>query len=843
MHLKNPQLVVLIIFQLVLVHIVGCSGTDPVVPGQPGVPIPADNSQYTENSSRYIWGLWDVVIDTNNLSVEITPLRAAGMHINANKLLEDAPCSSCIGISNVQIISPNEISVDLSLTHPFPGLLKLSAFDVRGIFITESDYIFPSSGRAVALGDDVPRLLNANGYTQLFNPTEFPENSPLPPILKYWPGKYIHEGAFTATLNPFMAFSQTNPRRVFAAGTIETKTVQIYKPSDVIEFGYVVDGSWIDVDGEVTDPVMDFPPEANCPEAYLVQTGSSLKIGNEAGDPATVNVVVYDRQTIDTIDHVYIEIPDLFTGDQILQQVYVNTNGSAVYSGQIQNECVPPDGEYPILLRVTDTVEDPFAGHVDAWNISYIEVVEKTGWAKTWGGFYTDIGNGVASDSAGNIYSAGQFRRKVDFDPGPGVHKIEAHGNQEPDAYLSKLDIYGEFQWVRTWGDMNVDISEFVFCGPDDEIYVGGSFSGTVDLDPGPDEEVYMSCGGRDCFLSRFDSDGNLEWTRAWGSDYDTELARSMCFTQSGNMLIVGSFGSMVDFDPGVGETTCTSNGESDVFISEFTTSGDFIKVVTLGGVDIDSGLGVTTDSLGDIYISGGIMDVVDLDPGVGEVLYHAHGETDALLLKLDGDFNYEWGYGWGTYSFDYANEVCVDGADNVTVYGWFRGECDLDPTDGESIHDAKGSMDCFLSRFGSDGSFEWTRVWDGEWGADNQNDDTGTAMCIDESGNIYVTGWFENDADLDPGSGYDIRTSNGNEDCFLTKFNQDGIYQWARNWGGEGYYEMGLHIALDPSGNIFVTGKFTSEVDFDPGDGTDFHDTNGDDDVFLLKLRPDGNW
>ena len=61
------------------------------------------------------------------------------------------------------------------LNHPYPGNLKLTGFDVRGVFITGSDFMFPVSGRTVASGDGIAHLLNPDGYTSLFNPVEFPE--------------------------------------------------------------------------------------------------------------------------------------------------------------------------------------------------------------------------------------------------------------------------------------------------------------------------------------------------------------------------------------------------------------------------------------------------------------------------------------------------------------------------------------------------------------------------------------------------------------------------------------------------------------------------------------------
>ena len=108
-------------------------------------------------------------------------------------------------------------------------------------------------------------------YTNLFNPTEFPETLPGPPAFKYTPGKYSNSDDLSATLNAFVAYERDEPRRMFALGTLSTRTIPLRVPDGPFEFGYAVDACWKKVDGEVTDPVADFPPDANCLEPYRLE--------------------------------------------------------------------------------------------------------------------------------------------------------------------------------------------------------------------------------------------------------------------------------------------------------------------------------------------------------------------------------------------------------------------------------------------------------------------------------------------------------------------------------------------------------------------------------------------
>ena len=258
-------------FTIIALAVVGCgSGADdPIYPIYSTPVLPLKTEVGSAGSNHRLWGAWDVTIGTDRNSVEIHALRTAEMHLNMVKILETPPCLNCLTIKNIHQVEPNVLEADVTLKHPYPGLVKFNGFDVRGIFIAQADFVFPVSGRMAGTGDSVPRMLNADGFTTLFNPTEYPQSGPNLPILKYTPGKLATGGDLSATLNPFIAYRREAPRRMFEAGGVETRTVRIYAPPGPIHFGYAVDACWEPVD-VVIDPLNDFPPEANCLEAYRI---------------------------------------------------------------------------------------------------------------------------------------------------------------------------------------------------------------------------------------------------------------------------------------------------------------------------------------------------------------------------------------------------------------------------------------------------------------------------------------------------------------------------------------------------------------------------------------------
>jgi hypothetical protein len=121
---------------------------------------------------------------------------------------------------------------------------------------------------------------------------------------------------------------------------------------------------------------------------------------------------------------------------------------------------------------------------------------------------------------------------------------------------------------------------------------------------------------------------------------------------------------------------------------------------------------------------------------------------------------------------------------------------------------------------------------------------------AVDSAGNTYVTGILYGTMDFDPAvvrpDGSDILTSRGSSDAFVAKYAPDNSLVWARRMGSDYVhssnpndpYEEGKGIAVDGSGNVYVTGNFVGQADFGPFTLTGLGST----DVFVTKLDPNGN-
>ncbi|OFX34249.1 MAG: hypothetical protein A2X08_02320 [Bacteroidetes bacterium GWA2_32_17] len=121
-------------------------------------------------------------------------------------------------------------------------------------------------------------------------------------------------------------------------------------------------------------------------------------------------------------------------------------------------------------------------------------------------------------------------------------------------------------------------------------------------------------------------------------------------------------------------------------------------------------------------------------------------------------------------------------------------------------------------------------------------NNNYSLSIKIDNSGNVYTSGSFQETVDFNPGVGTFNLTSMGNYDIFIYKSDAFGNFIWAKSIGGIND-DYGFSIAIDVFDNVYIIGYFDGTVDFDPGLGTYNLTSAGNDDIFISKLNASGNF
>ncbi|MBD2705100.1 SBBP repeat-containing protein [Spirosoma sp. BT702] len=452
-------------------------------------------------------------------------------------------------------------------------------------------------------------------------------------------------------------------------------------------------------------------------------------------------------------------------------------------------------------------------------------------WAKRMGGAEFASGISVAVDGSGNAYTTGSFAGTVDFDPGAGVANLTSAGNF--DIFVSKLDASGNFVWAKQMGSTGPDQGSSIKVDASGNVYTTGSFSGTVDFNPGSGTANLTAADVSDIFVSKLDASGNFVWAKAMGGS-GNDVGNSIAVDGSGNVYTTGSFAGTADFDPGAGVYSLSTVGSADIFVSKLNASGNFIWAKAMGGSNYDVSNSVAVDGSGNVYTTGSFAGTADFDPGSGVVNLTSPGTfTDNIFVsKLDVSGNFVWAKQMGGSTQDKGRSIAVDGSGNIYTTGSFIGTADFDPGSGVvNLTSVTSAPDIFVSKLDASGNFVWAKAMGGS------SLEVGNSIAVDGSGNVYTTGGFQGTVDFDPGSGVVNLVSEGPA-IFVSKLDATGSFVSARRMGGStNDAAQGYSIAIDGLGTIYTTGYFSGTVDFDPGSGTANLTSTGTQEIFVSKL------
>jgi peptidoglycan hydrolase-like protein with peptidoglycan-binding domain len=362
-----------------------------------------------------------------------------------------------------------------------------------------------------------------------------------------------------------------------------------------------------------------------------------------------------------------------------------------------------------------------------------------------------------------------------------------------------------------TFGGTNNNQGESIAVDSSGNIYITGYFYETVDFGGGN----VTSAGSTDIFVLKLNSSGTFQWVNTYGGT-SFDFGRGIAVDSSGNIYITGYFYETVDFGGG----NLTSAGGADIFVLKLNSSATFQWVSTFGSTSIDVGEDITVDSSGNSYITGYFEGTVDF--GAGNVT--SAGSADIFVLKLNSSGTFQWVNTYGGSAFDVGMDITVDSSGNSYITGYFEGTVDF----GAGNVTSAGAADIFILKLNSSGAFQWVNIFGGT------STDVGQGIAVDSSGNSYITGSFQGTVDF--GSG-DI-TPSGFDDIFVLKVNPSGTFQWVSTFGGTSN-DVGEDIAVDSSGNSYITGWFRETVDFGAGNVT----SAGGADIFVLKLNSSGTF
>ncbi|MGA2092547.1 MAG: SBBP repeat-containing protein [Sedimentisphaerales bacterium] len=436
----------------------------------------------------------------------------------------------------------------------------------------------------------------------------------------------------------------------------------------------------------------------------------------------------------------------------------------------------------------------------------------------------TDVAIDMAVDGSGNTYVTG---RSIGNDYDYATIKYDTNGNQlwvsryngpanytdyayaltirgsyiyvtgyscDPNTYKDyltiKYDLNGNQQWLARFNGHAYfdDVAYAMAVDKFANVYVTGTAAGDTN--------------SFDCVTVKYDSSGNQLWKRAYDAAHYTDTGRDIAVDNSGNVYVAAQKYNNIN------------TASSDYAVIKYDSNGVQLWTAIYNGPanDQDAPYALAVDNSGNVYVTG--------------YSYSSSTNSDYLTIKYDPNGNQLWQarYDNPDHSSDQARAIAVDDAGNTYITGATRGDYGTIKYDSNGVQlwiatyngpdgvvdeatalaidsagnvyvtgdsrTSSGSIDYATIKYNSSGSQLWAARYNGPSNGFDQAYDIG----IDNSGNVYVTGYS---------SGADT-----NDDFATVKYSSDGNQLWVARYNGPtNGNDYAVKLAIDRYNNVYITG------------------------------------
>jgi hypothetical protein len=425
-------------------------------------------------------------------------------------------------------------------------------------------------------------------------------------------------------------------------------------------------------------------------------------------------------------------------------------------------------------------------------------------WAKRAGGTEGEYGRSIAIDGSGNCLITGRFYGIAKFD----MITMTSFGGH--DIFIAKYDSSGNVLWAKQAGGVGYDESNSIVTDERGNSYIIGYYEGNVTFGT----NTLNSAGGKDIFIAKYSSSGNVVWVKRAGGledDYGQEIS----IDGSGNIYLTGYFHGTATFET----ITLTSQGGSDTFIAKYDSSGSLIWIKQPSSTATDRGYGISTDDSGNSVITGYFEKTITF----GNISLTSGGNyPDAFIANYDASGNALWARRAGGTSNVQGSAICINNQGESIVTGIFNETVNF----GSSTFTTAGSNDIFIAKYDAMGNLLWAKQLGGS------SSDECYDIATSNSNSFIMIGRFGDMVNF----GSTRLTCWGGLDIFIFKIDADGNIEWLKQAGGT-ETDQGYGITTNGFGNSYITGLFSGNAFFDEFTLT----CEGTFDIFIAKLNSVG--
>ena len=377
---------------------------------------------------------------------------------------------------------------------------------------------------------------------------------------------------------------------------------------------------------------------------------------------------------------------------------------------------------------------------------------------------------------------AGNYEGSINFDN----QLISSIGNK--DFFISKQDSSGNLIWIKSFGGFDDVEIEDISVNNDNKIFICGTFEGNILLD----SILLSNTSGKNAFLAKLDSNGNLEWAKNFESSDDVEANSIEIDFYKNKLSFLAEYESSVQFD----SINLISFGNKSLLFSRFNLNGTCDWFREISSQDEIKANCLRHDSIGNIYCYG----TFDGNIFFQNTILSNSSDKDIFLIKTDTSGSLVWTKTVGGSDDVEASRFFIRDT-NLFIIGTFSGTANFQNTSISSFGDEDG----FLASISLENNESWVS-------SINSSDDVSPSdIYVDSENNIYIIGSIESDTYFD-----NIFTQNSSdEDLFICKYDIFGNAQWVKSVGGTNDIE-GKTIYSNTKKELIFSGNFEGSAFFD---------------------------
>jgi hypothetical protein len=383
----------------------------------------------------------------------------------------------------------------------------------------------------------------------------------------------------------------------------------------------------------------------------------------------------------------------------------------------------------------------------------------------------------TAADNSGNLYVAGSYQH-----------------------YLNKYDASGNLLWTKTTGTTGCTAAAICIDNAGN-ILLTGEFTAYSSYPLYFDTIALVSLNNsRDIFTVKLDSSGNVKWAKRaggpwddlWGSGISTDGAGNVYVTAGVNLGNVFIFGNDTLQSPT--SVPCFSLLKYDANGNE--QWGRLAGYTQSTGSYFPSAEAICTDVNGNSYITGAFSaNIIDFGGGI-TLSNTTTGYPDYFFAKYDSSGNVVWAKGATGIFPKFGQDVIMDNSGHLYTIGTM---------DDSTVFDTislSAPAKCFIVKYDTSGHAVWAKnfgdhYWDGA-----------ECAAIDGNGNIFIAGWFYDQAFSFGNSVlHNMDPSQATNDVFVVKFDSLGNELWAKSAGSDTLEDV-FGICVDANANAYIVGR-----------------------------------